>query len=132
MTLPSVKHYLFVFFSIVILSSCEKIEESQDVRSAGWKLLNGPDTIYFQPSEGLFELHRPRRPWGSGTIPELASGTYKYSLSPDSIKLRWVNSSSLLQYQYYYKAEGDKFTIGNFYQAANGLGDFLTFEKISK
>ena len=129
MKLPFIKHLLFVLISVLVLSSCEK-SDTTFKPTGSWKLVGGTDLIIFNSDTDFFDLDRGKESRNGYTLPKAASGFYSYSLSADSIKLQWLLSSSSLQHQYHFKVSKETFTIGNFYQEYNGLGETLTFEKV--
>lgn len=88
------------------------------------------DTLSFESSENfeIMNLNRGKEMKDGYLLPKSGSGPYYYNLSEEKISLKWMLSSDGSSNDYYFKVNGDKFNIGNFYDSLNG--ETLTFEKL--
>jgi hypothetical protein len=57
------------------------------------------------------------------------TGPYEYKLMPNNrISIHWLLAATMTFDEYYFKVDGDKLSIGNFYDSPSG--PILTFKKI--
>jgi hypothetical protein len=100
----------FVIVCLVIVSACEK-EDNTYMLNGIWveKILSSDTIIFFNASENPFFEFK--------SLPENRPGLYQFHFAGDSIKLLWLFSSAADPETYYFRlnAENHEFTIGNFF-----------------
>ena len=85
----------------------------------------------FQPND-WFDFKRGKEIRNDYLLPLSASGFYDYSITEDSISLRWQLSSNSQFMNYYFKLDSQKeqIEIGNFFGDTLDYDEILFFEKI--
>ena len=126
------KHGL-ILFSFIILS-CSKDDmkslTSTELQGKWIESVTRLDTVSFETVDSfdMMNLSRGIELKNGYFLPKSGSGPYKYKLLEGEISLYWVLSSDSKFKDYYFKMNGNKFNIGNFYGST--IGETLVFEKL--
>jgi len=88
------------------------------------------DTLYFESMENLeiLNLNRGKEIRNGILMPKYGSGPYNYNLFGEKISLNWLLSSDSNYNDYYFKINGNKLNIGNFYGSTSS--ETLIFERL--
>ena len=128
------KSFSLVVLLIIVIISCTKNSDDKSVVTGTWvEATQGKDTIKFVNSapDLTFTLSREGMNDSGPLMPLSRVGTYVYTLSIDTIALRWYASNSLYTNHFYFNldAETNELRMGNFYDSSKTMGQILTFTK---
>jgi hypothetical protein len=121
---------LFVFAFLCCSKEDTKGLTSADLKGKWIETETRLDTLYFESSENseIMNLYRGKEIRNGNLLPKFGSGPYNYNLLEEKISLNWMLSSDSSYNDYYFKINGNKLNIGNFYGATSG--EILIFEKL--
>lgn len=132
--MANVTKYTWIIVSVLTLLSCSKAGTKNDSFSrlkGNWVALETrTDTLYFKNWEGMeiMNLARGRELRDGNSVPKSGSGFYEYSITQETINLRWMLSSNANFKEYTFQVKENTLTIGNFYGSSST--DILEFEKL--
>lgn len=128
--------YLFLnCFLLFATIQCQKKEDFKGSPISGIWVDNSSltDTLEFLPEyDGQHPIFWLKRGKNSDSLPKSYSGPYSYTLSENSISMRWFLSSNAEFHTYLFVLSPDTevLKIGNFYDNPNENQDTLFFRMI--
>ncbi len=113
----------------LLSSSCQEDEDSINPLLGTWlESTDRSDTLIFE--EEFFILNRGKEMQNGNLLPIPDSGLYFYELRKDTVSVQNSVSSFSGFYNVPIEVEGDRLTIGDFYQKDTINSSLLFFERI--
>ncbi len=123
-----------LLLTILFIFGCSKddkdLNNSSKLKEKWVETQTRLDTLSFQSFDNLdfMNLERGKEVRNGNLVPKFNSGPYEYQLLNEIISLRLVSSSNSNFNDFYFKIDGNRLSIGNFYNSPSG--EILIFEKL--